>query len=274
MVHGIVDKIRSRGGRFLKKDSKTNQWFELSEQQSKEKVGHAVRDAASSYEAKEKRRGSLGASSERAKAKTKAIGRTLSDSEISSYGALEYRQRPLPTLSSVAEVPLVASLPAAGMGLDLSQQQEQHHRFQYDYPLQQLRNDPHPGLLPHPGHHLDHHQVLPHGINPLPVSSLEHSEQPPLHLQPGMPSSAPQQLYSQPPVREGPVEEHAALGIMQHGHHYHQQQPPYAPPGQEEKEPGHHDEHFLEQINDVLGPLPPGAEDPMSPYFRYRRRPR
>lgn len=51
VVHGIVESIRARGGRFLKKNSAGN-WYELSDQQTKEKVGHAVRDAATSWESR------------------------------------------------------------------------------------------------------------------------------------------------------------------------------------------------------------------------------
>jgi hypothetical protein len=54
VVHRIVDNIHSAGGRFLKKDYSSSQWFELSDQQAKEKVGHAIRDAVNAYESKVK----------------------------------------------------------------------------------------------------------------------------------------------------------------------------------------------------------------------------
>jgi len=56
VVHGIVDSIQREGGRFLKKDHKTGAWYELSRQQSKEKVGHAVRDAVNSFETRAKKK--------------------------------------------------------------------------------------------------------------------------------------------------------------------------------------------------------------------------
>jgi hypothetical protein len=56
VVHAIVDQIRGEGGRFLKKDHGTGRWYELSRQQSKEKVGHAVRDAANSLETRRKKK--------------------------------------------------------------------------------------------------------------------------------------------------------------------------------------------------------------------------
>jgi len=55
VVHGIVNQIKARGGRFLKQD-KTGKWVELRDQQTKEKVGHAIRDAASAWENRQKKK--------------------------------------------------------------------------------------------------------------------------------------------------------------------------------------------------------------------------
>lgn len=53
VVLEIINKIRFRGGRFLKQDTKNGQgWYELSEQQAKEKVGHAIRDASSTWDSR------------------------------------------------------------------------------------------------------------------------------------------------------------------------------------------------------------------------------
>jgi hypothetical protein len=52
VVHSIVDTVRAAGGRFLKRDFQQEKWYELSDQQAKEKAGHAIRDAVSSYESK------------------------------------------------------------------------------------------------------------------------------------------------------------------------------------------------------------------------------
>jgi hypothetical protein len=46
VVHRIVDEIRGRGGRFLKLDALSGEWREIPQQQAREKVGHAIRDAA------------------------------------------------------------------------------------------------------------------------------------------------------------------------------------------------------------------------------------
>ena len=51
VVLSIFDGIRTHGGRFLKKDEQ-GQWYELSDQQTKHKIAHAVRDAVNSNEAR------------------------------------------------------------------------------------------------------------------------------------------------------------------------------------------------------------------------------
>lgn len=56
VVHSIIDSIHQLGGRFLKKDFDSSVWFEMSRQQCKEKVGHAIRDAVNSYEARRKKK--------------------------------------------------------------------------------------------------------------------------------------------------------------------------------------------------------------------------
>lgn len=56
VVHSIIDSIHQLGGRFLKKDFDSSLWFEMSRQQCKEKVGHAIRDAVNSYEARRKKK--------------------------------------------------------------------------------------------------------------------------------------------------------------------------------------------------------------------------
>jgi hypothetical protein len=55
VVQRVVDMVVSRGGRFLKEDTRAGTWYQLSEQQSKEKVGHAIRDAANLYEVRKKK---------------------------------------------------------------------------------------------------------------------------------------------------------------------------------------------------------------------------
>lgn len=52
IVQRILDGVSNAGGRFLKKNPDTGEWYELSEQQTKEKVSHAVRDAANTMDAR------------------------------------------------------------------------------------------------------------------------------------------------------------------------------------------------------------------------------
>jgi len=63
-VHNVVMEIRNAGGRFLKKDRTSGNWTVLSESQSKEKVGHALRDAVAGLQNKKKKRRKKGTPSE------------------------------------------------------------------------------------------------------------------------------------------------------------------------------------------------------------------
>lgn len=55
IVESIVEKVRESGGRFLKKDSATGGWYVLDRRQSKEKAGHAIRDATIPEQSKQRR---------------------------------------------------------------------------------------------------------------------------------------------------------------------------------------------------------------------------
>ncbi len=56
VVNKVVDLIRQRGGRFLKKDDETNRWTELSIHTIREKVWHALRDGVDGVTGKRKHR--------------------------------------------------------------------------------------------------------------------------------------------------------------------------------------------------------------------------
>lgn len=56
IVNKIVEEIQASGGRFLRQDEKAGTWHVLNHAQCREKVGHAVRDATSSIEARKKRK--------------------------------------------------------------------------------------------------------------------------------------------------------------------------------------------------------------------------
>jgi hypothetical protein len=53
--HAIVTDILQTGGRFLKQNVSLGIWVELSEQEARDKVGHAVRDAAAAFLNRRKR---------------------------------------------------------------------------------------------------------------------------------------------------------------------------------------------------------------------------
>ena len=55
IVTDIVRQVRENGGRFLKRDGKRNVWYVLNYTQSKEKAGHAIRDATITEDSKKER---------------------------------------------------------------------------------------------------------------------------------------------------------------------------------------------------------------------------
>ena len=256
VVHGIVEKIRSAGGRFLKQDSKTRRWYELSEQQSKEKVGHAIRDAASSYEVRLKKK----MTADGLPGKIRSMNKARSDSEVSSQeDILDYRQRQFPLPPPVSSNALVAALPA-DVGLDQSHsfQAETQDHLPIHHMAQPLRPDVHyQGFLPPPAP-----QLRPN--NPVfPRSDLYHDH--------GQRHLAVHPAYRREIALGNPAEYLEGRGV--HQLNFPHQRLLHQGLGNEEKDPGHHhDEHFLDQINDVLGPLPPDAEDPMNGYFPHQRR--
>lgn len=55
IVTNIVRKVRESGGRFLKRDNARKVWYVLNYTQSKEKAGHAIRDATITEDSKKQR---------------------------------------------------------------------------------------------------------------------------------------------------------------------------------------------------------------------------
>ncbi|CAB9515420.1 expressed unknown protein [Seminavis robusta] len=55
VVQRIVENIKGGGGRFLKKERSTGQWVELDTKSCRDKVGHAIRDAANLIEARKQK---------------------------------------------------------------------------------------------------------------------------------------------------------------------------------------------------------------------------
>jgi hypothetical protein len=57
VVNQIIESVRARGGRFLKQNHAGEAWVVLTEQQTKEKVGHAVRDAVNTHDSRKVSKG-------------------------------------------------------------------------------------------------------------------------------------------------------------------------------------------------------------------------
>jgi len=225
VVHAVVEQIRSVGGRFLKRNEMTGNWCELSDQQSKEKVGHAIRDAVSSFEARKER-------------KRKLMSRPGGE-ESSKAMSLEMKQA-----DSIADS---AASSEEGKMIAISESGDGRYTHHQTSSLQSAW-----GLSS-----AVMQQMLRHE-NPLQLPQLP---------QPTISSS-----------HHLGAEWHAASELVQHSN-------------VDDKDAGdakllsvssirlgaendfHDNDHFLEQINQVLGPLPPGAEDPMGPLFNRGQQP-
>jgi hypothetical protein len=121
VVQLIGDTIREAGGRFLKRDFQLDKWYELSDQQAKEKVGHAVRDAVSAFESKESKKTKPTPTDRKQKPVRKDLsGRTLRKDSANSSGSsgaapssaperLESAYLPLPSVVFSSSGPPVAS---------------------------------------------------------------------------------------------------------------------------------------------------------------------
>lgn len=55
VVQRIVEKIKGEGGRFLKRDRSSGGWVELDTKSCRDKVGHAIRDAANLIESRKQK---------------------------------------------------------------------------------------------------------------------------------------------------------------------------------------------------------------------------
>ena len=55
VVQSIVQQIKREGGRFLRRDRATGRWVELDPKNSRDKVGHAIRDAANLIESRKQK---------------------------------------------------------------------------------------------------------------------------------------------------------------------------------------------------------------------------
>lgn len=231
VIHTIVDRIQLKGGRFLKQNSATGSWMELQEQQAKEKVGHAMRDAVNSFEARRARESNAKQLKEPPRSSTTRLEHSQQQQQVAPSTSIALHQyNPslegvyLASRTSIQQSPFIGGqtlgLPAAAALMDY------HHHHQHPHDLGQLQQQPH-------------------------------------------------ELQGQQLPHFRPLQQEYAGHLQQHAGHRHQLQPdqglsqfhqnPSEPQGGEEKEK--HEHHFLQHIDEVLGPLPPNAEDPMEPFL-------
>jgi len=277
VVHAIVDDIKNSGGRFLKNNYTTGRWYELSDQQAKEKVGHAVRDAVAASESRKtrkKRRPEEGKSSD---LKPPPGGVPNFHQAFASLSTAYHRQAahsPLQMTTAVSGVgPAVATVPAASAAADTAafgparaaghamgtpvEAQPMHTRSSESRGmLEQVAEERRQRLLQQLGEEqrLDQQRL-----------STEHDSQRMMQqLRDRLAAPRPHQHdvqlvhfgHGEAPSQRPQGEERALQPPQHRGH------------GQEED----HDNHFLERIDSVLGPLPEDANDPMDQILEERRR--
>jgi hypothetical protein len=114
VVHSIVDAIHGAGGRFLKKDFRSGKWYELSDKQGKEKVGHAIRDAVSSHENKKGK-----ARKQKVGLKAPPVARPKDSTDSGSSGTEQTRSvyenlASLPQSAVISAAAAVATAPTVG----------------------------------------------------------------------------------------------------------------------------------------------------------------
>lgn len=254
VVHGVVEQIQASGGRFLKYDEKTGNWYELSNSQMKEKVGHAIRDAVNALEArverkrmsetKEDREPDTSSPAPAASVRDKespssALGYKTIMNEPSESNHAHFRSPPAAFESSLSQQMLYHQQPSP------SDQQQQQRPFQYppfSFQQQQQRyrlfprheEYHHPSCLHDGSAHHDHHNHHPNLIEPIPyppvastTSDLLKKTYDVLQVVPPSDASAMADTTCPKDVGEDDQAEHVS---------------------------SHDKDPFLEQINQVLGP--------------------
>ena len=300
IVQRVIDEIANSGGRFLKKNQATGEWYQLNEQQTKEKVSHAVRDAANTMDAK-KTQGKAKINS----AKDKPDDRRLSlgvasmpsfsshgsliGSSANFYDNLDRATREIRRHASQQNTAWPGAEPSYHEHADLGRM---GHAAGERVPVPAVHDEPMPGV---------YHRLLQQ--QPLSVPQHAHigSMQQGMHGSPGVEHDGRihTNSLSEPCIGgqilhgvgcsgaimmpEGPRVGFA--NVMQPnqpssmGNRGLLQLPPspmMPPPQQMIQQQYSSDEgdHFLERINDVLGPLPSDADDPMGTYLGRRDHPR
>lgn len=255
VVHGVVEQIQASGGRFLKYDDKTGNWYELSNSQMKEKVGHAIRDAVNALEARVERKRMSEAKEDREPGASSPAPAASVRDKGSPSSTLCY-QLNMPENNHVHSQQHFHQNPSQQAVFEPSQPMLYHQLSPSDpqrpfhYPpvsfQQRYRLLPRPEEYRHPsclqdGAYPDHHHHHPNLIEPLPYAPASSESLKTGDLHQVVPSDASATADTGTCHDTGEEDEQAS--------------PPEKSGAGQECDP------FLDQINKVLGPIVDDAED-------------
>jgi hypothetical protein len=259
----------------LKENPATGEWYPLSEQQTKEKVSHAVRDAANTMDARKAQRASkdkkLDESKESKLSMDTGLRSSLSSATLGSanfYENLDKATREIRRHASQQNSALYAmdsSMRGSGLG---SYTEER-------LPIRTVRDIPIPGQRQQisgisariPGQAPISLPTLSNPIVEQYTGSRPHTN---LVSEPrisGVPSVFPQQPYLRGAIMmpEGPRLGFAGFQTQsvptQSTNRAAARRPPEAPQSLD-IQPSDDSDNFLERINDVLGPMPDESDQP------------
>lgn len=254
VVHAIVNEIRQAGGRFLKNNFTTGTWCELNDQQAKEKVGHAVRDAVTAYENRKKRK----------RRKSREESKSDKPPPSSSVNLHQAFATLSTTLHRPVHSPSVAAVAsAAAVSAPEPYPAPSAMVLPYNNPLALYPETVALPMDPQVAAAVSARSGAAAAIAPSRTTSAQRLPDPRHHLQ----SSHPAYPHLHPQRHPLPPHHHQQLQPQQQPQPQQQQQP--QPLRHQEGDP--HDP-FLAAIDSVLGPLPPDASDPMSRFFGERQR--
>ncbi|GAX12640.1 hypothetical protein FisN_13Lh108 [Fistulifera solaris] len=245
VVHGVVEQIQASGGRFLKHDEKTGSWYELSSAQMKEKVGHAIRDAVNALEARAERKRFSETKEERDPVTTSPAPVSSIRDKGSPLGAQGF-QLTMPDLNPIHTKQHFHHPPnrsqktvfEPSQSLLYHQQSPSEHQRPYNFPpvpfpqryhvVNRQEEYQHSSCLHDGGYYDQHHPAL---IEPIPYNPIASESKKTSDARPVVHSDAGRATGQS----NGELDDHRAA--------------------QPEKD------FFLEQINQVLGPIVDDGDD-------------
>ena len=105
LILRILDTINKAGGHFLKeenvKGSSTSYWVELSEKEKRNKIGHALRDAAAAHTTQQEKR--------------KKANQRMAEAEARRHAARTMTPPPMTTTTQVGSPPVVSPVPSSSI---------------------------------------------------------------------------------------------------------------------------------------------------------------